>query len=124
MSDNLDADLDAYSERVKDAGMEFMERVCGTIEDEMAEKLSVAYPPSSSPGDFPARRTGNLRAGLFHTVTRDGEAIRGFVGSERQGGNPNVPVILNNVINRPYVTITHREWQERFVREARNIQVL
>lgn len=53
--------------------------VCDSFAQDVIEdiqgKLSVAYPPSSTPGESPHRRTGNLRAGISYNIERNGSLI-------------------------------------------------
>jgi HK97 gp10 family phage protein len=49
------------------------------LADEMAASVGQPYPPASSPGDEPHRRTGNLQASI--TSELDAEALRVTVGS-------------------------------------------
>lgn len=36
----------------------------------MRARLNIKYPPASSPGEYPRRRTGTLRDALFHKTNR------------------------------------------------------
>lgn len=57
-----------------DEAMEF-------LQEETQAALNVAYPPPSSPGDFPHRRTGNLQRNVDkHEAELQGQFLVGAVG--------------------------------------------
>jgi hypothetical protein len=54
-----------------------LERSCILVENRAKEIVSSAYPPASSPGEPPAKRTGHLRRNIAHEVV----GLTGRVGS-------------------------------------------
>jgi len=73
------------------------------------DDLSVLFPPASSPGEQPHKRTGNLQNGVDYTLTVFNEtATECKVISQRANGNPLVPIFLefgtSHMLPRPYMT--------------------
>jgi hypothetical protein len=72
---------------------------------EVANSIDEPYPPASSPGNPPHRRTGNLRAGVEHT--EDSSGTETTISSARAQGDPRVPVYLefgtHKMAARPYM---------------------
>ncbi len=51
------------------------------LQDQTQEALSIAYPPPSSPGEYPHRRTGNLQRNVDkHEAEIQGPFLVGAVG--------------------------------------------
>jgi hypothetical protein len=100
--------------RLKQALLETLQEIGGRIEDSIAEKISDAYPPSSSPGAVPHRRTGALRAGVSHLAdyTEHGAKVTVFI--VREGADPLVPVHLEfgteRMAARPFMGPARDEW--------------
>ena len=74
--------------------------------EQTRELLSTPYPPSSSPGEHPHLRTGNLREGVRHVQELTESAITEFVSFSREDGPPDVPYDLEEghgtVAERPF----------------------
>lgn len=69
----------------------------------VSTSIDEPYPPASSQGNPPHRRTGNLRAGVDHIDGPDSTTIK----SSRAEGNPLVPKFLefgtSRMAARPYM---------------------
>ena len=75
---------------------------------QIQNSISENYPPASTPGNPPARRTGNLWRGVSASpVERHGDSLDMVISSTRVGGNPNVPSFLEagttKMLPRPYM---------------------
>lgn len=85
------------------------------VTNDIRERLSIQYPPASLPGEDPHKRTGRLREGIHHEIESSAEGLAMSVLSERSGGNPNVPLFLNEGTSkmkpRPYAQMTRDKWE-------------
>lgn len=100
--------------RLKEALIGALEEIGGRIEDSLAERLSDAYPPSSTPGDSPHRRTGALRAGVAHLAGQNDHGAQVTIYVVRDGADPLVPVHLEFgtkfMAARPFMQPARDEW--------------
>lgn len=73
----------------------------------VTQELDTPYPPASKPGESPHKRTGNLQAGVSHEQHIEGNDIVQTIISRRPpaepGESPNVPIILEEFMDRPYM---------------------
>lgn len=69
----------------------------------VSASIDTPYPPASSPGESPHKRTGNLQAGVAHVDGPDSTVIV----SNRAEGDPLVPAYLefgtHKMAARPYM---------------------
>jgi HK97 gp10 family phage protein len=69
---NIDHVIDTIARRIEAEAAQH----AGEVEDDIRQRLNIAYPPASSPGDTPHRRTGNLSASTqARVVKREGDRI-------------------------------------------------
>lgn len=91
------------------------------VERRIIGALAIPYPPASAAGENPHQRTRNLRAGMGHTVSMQGDAIELEITSIRLGGPTNVPGWLNygttKMEPRPYMTLAHQQMEETATQE-------
>jgi len=84
---------------------------------EVRESLSIDYPPSSSAGSPPHRRTGNLQNGVEQQVEVQSQAVELIVFSNRVEDDPRVPEWLEFgsafVRERPYMGPAFLRTRER-----------
>jgi hypothetical protein len=94
-----------------------MQELGGMIQDDAHEQLSVAYPPASSAGEKPHRRTGALAAGTNVITNRSDSGVETTVAFSRAGGDPGVPVYLEQgtgkMAARPFAAPLRDEWAEK-----------
>lgn len=87
--------------RVKPAFADGVHAVTGGIKQDLA----INYPPASTPGNPPARRTGSLQDGIADDIRADGTLAT--VYSNRAFGSEDVPVWLEfgtkKMAPRPYM---------------------
>ena len=88
---------------------------------ELQSALETPYPPASSPGEYPHRRTGNLQSGIESQVHTDQYDVELTVASSRINGNPHVPSFLefgtSRMAPRPYMRPARIRTQARLLNE-------
>lgn len=76
--------------------------------NEIRQSIGTQYPPASSPGHPPNRRTGNLQDGVEFQVDPKAKSIDLIVFSNRVEDSPDVPERLEfgdtQILPRPYMT--------------------
>jgi hypothetical protein len=108
--------VEEYCARLHRAALSAVTEVGGRIQDSLHERLNVAYPPASAPGESPHRRTGNLAAGVTLNVTEDDQGVLAEVHYTRANGDPSIPAWLEGGTSkmraRPAVVPEYEKWQE------------
>jgi hypothetical protein len=118
--------IEEIVEQVRNACYDAAEEIGGRIEDDLAIHLNTPYPPASNSGDYPARRTGRLRAGLRHDTSRTETGAETVVSSirepdpEKKGESPNVPGILRDS-GRDYIGFIRAEWESRLTGAVKDL---
>lgn len=86
-------------------------------ESNIQEMIGTPYPPASSPGTPPHRRTGNLQDGVGHDVRLRGRSVVLTMFSNRAAGDPRVPIYLEygtgKVAPRPYMIVSKRNMMKQ-----------
>lgn len=71
-------------------------------------EIGIQYPPASTPGNPPHRRTGNLQNGVQQITMENENSVTSHIGSARVEGNPRVPSYLEfgtkRMAARPYMS--------------------
>lgn len=84
------------------------------------EEIGTPYPPASTPGNPPHRRTGNLQEGVEQITTESRDGVETQIGSSRQEGDPRVPMWLEfgtdkgQMAPRPYMSPAQRKYGPEF----------
>lgn len=111
--DNFDAEFDAFLERLLSVSEEACSEEAGEITSALRDRLDIAYPPASRPGEYPHRRKGFLRAGISFFTSKAENAVTTYIISERPQENPSVPWFLE-WMERPYMTNTKADAETSF----------
>lgn len=114
MTIQVESHTETVRRKLKAAILNTVEEIGGRAEDSLAVRLNEAFPPSSSPGESPHRRTGNLRAGAAHhaEATYSGAMVTVFI--TRAGDDPLIPVYLefgtDRLAERPFMRPERDFW--------------
>lgn len=118
MPANNRLNVSAFMERVRSITAASFDATRQEADDALKESISEAYPPASSPGNPPHRRTGALVEGVQSIVIEDADGVEMQQGSSRDGGDPNVPQYLEEGTSkmepRPFVKPIADEFGPKF----------
>lgn len=99
----------AFFSRLRDAVAQTLNEQGEKLTDQLRQDLATPFPPASSPGEEPHRRSGELAAGIGHHIEAAPGGVRLVVHSARPPGadDANVPAALEfggaNNEPRPYM---------------------
>lgn len=106
-------DIPAFIGPVRDAAAAAGDAAMADADDFAKGLLATPYPPASSPGQSPAKRTGALQDGVHHEVSTDDDGVRFAQGFDRAKGDPNVPTYLefgtSKMAPRPFASVSRDE---------------
>jgi hypothetical protein len=105
----VDSHTAEVKQRHRRALVSLMQEVAQETTDETKEMISDPYPPASAPFTPPHLRKGLLREGVQHDVSETETGVQATFFYERDGGNPFVPVFLEDgtvkMTKRPFARV-------------------
>jgi hypothetical protein len=111
------SDIGRVRSQIRAAELAAMNELGDLIVAGIREDISEPYPPSSAPGENPHSRTGNLLQGVAHQTEAFEGGVRIVIYVNRAGGDPLVPVYLNQGTSRmrarPFMSTSFAEWSEK-----------
>jgi HK97 gp10 family phage protein len=95
-----------FLQKLKEEQAKNLERAAIHVKNKVKENISDAYPPASSPEDFPHRRDGELRRSMAHEVDKDKLVAR--VGTNKVYGR-HLELGTSKMKKRPFLRTTLAE---------------
>jgi hypothetical protein len=114
MTIQVESQTETVRRKLKTAIFNTVDEIGGRAEDSLTTRLNEAYPPASSSGESPHRRTGNLRAGAAHLSEQTDTGAMVTVFITRAGDDPLIPVYLefgtDRMDERPFMRPERDYW--------------
>jgi hypothetical protein len=119
----VESNVNAFLQRVRDTVYASMAKTAQEARQDMQTEISEPWPPASAPATPPHLRTGNLQQGVSDDTRLGGaNTIDSTIMSEREAGNPMVPIFLEFGVNafapRPYMGPGRQKWGPIFKENA------
>lgn len=97
----VESNTDRFKVSHREALVKTLEDLGGEIAADIRTEIGEDYPPSSTPGNPPHRRTGLLQTGVANQTEQYETGVREIIYSNRAGGDPLVPLYLENGTQGP-----------------------